>query len=56
MEQGISEDALKEFAVDFSEDIRAASSGSGEIEELEMLNIVREKLGESKTINDPQFF
>ena len=31
MGQGISEDALKEFAVDFSEDIRAASSGSGEI-------------------------
>ena len=56
MGHGISEDALKEFAVDFSEDIRAASSGSGEIEELEMLNIVKEKLGECKTINDPQFF
>lgn len=52
----VSEEVLKQYAIDFSEEIRAIASANGENEELAILSTIQDKLGECKVINDPQFF
>lgn len=52
----VSDEILKQYAIDFSEEIRAVASANGENDELAILSIIKDKLGECKIINDPQFF
>ena len=52
----VSDEILKQYATDFSEEIRAIASANGEHEEVAILHNIQDKLGECKIINDPQFF
>lgn len=52
----INDEILKQYSIDFSEEIRAIASANGENEELAILSTIQDKLGECKIINDPQFF
>lgn len=52
----VSDEVLRQFSLDFSEEVRATASANGENEEIALLNLIKDKLGECKIINDPQFF
>jgi len=52
----VSEDVLNHFALSLTDDVKIAASGSGENEEISLLEYIRQGLGECKIINNPQFF
>lgn len=56
MAKTIAEEVLKNFAIELTEGIKGKASGSGENEEIVLLNEIKERLGECKLINDPKFF
>lgn len=52
----ISNVELFRYAGEYTNEVRATSSETGESKEIEMLNTIKEGLGDSKRLNDPHFF
>ena len=50
------ESEVKQFSFDFSEEIRAQASSSGNNYEIALLDGIADRLGECKIINNPHFF
>lgn len=47
---------LRKYAQEFTDEVKAGSTDSGEANQIQLLNNLRESLGDSKLLNDPQFF
>ena len=56
MANELNEEAIKIFANEYTEDVKAEASESGESNQIQMLFKLKDDLGESKLINDPHFF
>ena len=52
----VSEETLKTYISAFSEEVKSEASSSGEFNEIALLNLIKERIGECKLINDPQYF
>ena len=52
----VSEETLKTYIASFTEEVKMEASSSGENNEIALLNQIRERIGECKLINDPQYF
>lgn len=52
----VSEETLKTYISAFSEEVKGEASSSGEFNEIALLNLIKERIGECKLINDPQYF
>ena len=57
MASGIgNEQEVKRYAQEFTDEVSAGATESGEAPQVQLLSNVKEALGDSKLLNDPQFF
>ncbi len=56
MASEVNEQDLRRYAQEFTDEVNAGATESGEPSQVQLLSNVKESLGESKLLNDPQFF
>ena len=52
----VNEQEVKRYAQEFTDEVSAGATESGEAPQVQLLSNVKEALGDSKLLNDPQFF